>query len=126
MPNRCSHCKQVGHNRARCPHDAWYAVQLRETYNAARRAQEYTINERKVYTNACQEVEYKAHLELLLSKEVELLELFDLFLQGGNHREKVLINRREGLRDIFKPKIAEAKKQLKNCENRLNYNIARC
>jgi len=92
----------------------------------ARSDMEYTINEQKVYTNACQEVEYKAHLELLLSKEAELLELFDLFLQGGNHRENVLISRREGLRDIFKPKITEAKRQLKNCEKRLNYNIARC
>jgi uroporphyrinogen-III synthase len=87
---------------------------------------EYTINEQKVYINACQEVEYMAHLDILLTKENELLELVDLFLEGGNHREKVLISRREGIRDIFKPKIAEAKRQLKNCEKRLNYNVARC
>ena len=87
---------------------------------------DYTINEQKVYTNACQEVEYKTQLNTLLSKEAELLELFDLFLEGGNHRENVLIYRREGVRDIFKPKITEAKRQLKNCEKRLSYNIARC
>lgn len=86
----------------------------------------YTVNEQKVYTNACQEVEYQAHLDNLLSKEAELLELVDLFLEGGNHRENVLIFRRRGIRDIFKPKITEAKRQLKNCEKRLKYNIARC
>jgi uroporphyrinogen-III synthase len=86
----------------------------------------YTVNEQKVYTNACQEVEYQAHLDNLLSKEAELLELVDLFLEGGNHRENVLIFRRGGIRDIFKPKITEAKRQLKNCEKRLKYNIARC
>ena len=87
---------------------------------------EYTLNEQKVYTNACQEVEYKAQLDILLAKETELLELMDLFLEGGNHRENVLIFRRNGIRDIFKPKITEAKRQLKNCEKRLNYNISRC
>ena len=87
---------------------------------------EYTTNEQKVYTNACQEVEYKAQLDMLLAKESELLELVDLFLEGGNHREKVLTFRREGIRDIFKPKITEAKRQLKNCEKRLNYNFSRC
>jgi hypothetical protein len=87
---------------------------------------EYTINEQKVYTNACQEVEYRARLDILLAKEIELLELIDLFLEGGNHREKVLTFRREGIRDIFKPKITEAKRQLKNCEKRLNYNFSRC
>lgn len=87
---------------------------------------EYTINEQKVYTNACQEVEYRAQLDILLAKESELLELIDLFLEGGNHREKVLIFRREGIRDIFKPQITETKRQLKNCEKRLNYNVARC
>ena len=87
---------------------------------------EYTANEQKVYTNACQEVEYKAQLEILIAKETELLELVDLFLLGGNHREKILNFRRNGIRDIFKPKISEAKRLLKNCEKRLNYNIARC
>jgi uroporphyrinogen-III synthase len=87
---------------------------------------EYNINEQKVYTNACQEVEYMAQLDILLTKESELLELVDLFLQGGNHRENVLIFRRAGIRDIFKPKITEAKRQLKNCEKRLNYNYSRC
>jgi hypothetical protein len=87
---------------------------------------EYTINEQKVYTNACQEVEYRARLDILLAKEIELLELIDLFLEGGNHREKVLTFRREGIRDIFKPKITEAKRQLKNCQKRLNYNFSRC
>tara|TARA_B110000483_G_scaffold241994_1_gene326440 strand:+ start:628 stop:897 length:270 start_codon:yes stop_codon:yes gene_type:complete len=88
---------------------------------------EYTINEQKVYTNACQEVEYRARLDILLAKESELLELVDLFHEGGNHREdKVHIFRRDGIRDIFKPRITETKRQLKNCEKRLNYNAARC
>jgi hypothetical protein len=87
---------------------------------------EYTVNEQKVYTNACQEVEYKAQLDSLMSKENELLELLDLFIQGGNHRENVLISRRADICDIFKPKITEAKRQLKNCEKRLTYNLNRC
>jgi hypothetical protein len=87
---------------------------------------EYTTNERKVYTNACQKIEYKAHLDILLAKETELLELVDLFLDGGNHRVETLVFRRKGIRDILKPKITEAKRQLKNCEKRLNYNNALC
>ena len=87
---------------------------------------EYTVNEQKVYSNACQEVEYKARLDSLMSKENELLELLDLFIQGGNHRENVLISRRTDIRDIFKPEITEAKRQLKNCEKRLTYNLNRC
>lgn len=33
MPNRCTHCRQEGHNRTTCPHDAWHAASLREAYN---------------------------------------------------------------------------------------------
>ena len=35
--NRCSHCRQEGHNRTRCPHDAATAARLREAYNKERR-----------------------------------------------------------------------------------------
>lgn len=31
--NRCSRCRQEGHNRPRCPHDALAAASLREAYN---------------------------------------------------------------------------------------------
>lgn len=37
MPNRCSMCRQCGHNRTRCPHDAATATSLREEYNRAQR-----------------------------------------------------------------------------------------
>ena len=87
---------------------------------------EYTVNEQKVYTNACRELECRARLDILMSKENELLELLDLFIQGGNHREGMLTYRRNSIRDMFKPKIDEAKRQLKNCEKRLTYNLNRC
>ena len=32
MPNRCSSCRQVGHNRTRCPYDAATATSLREAH----------------------------------------------------------------------------------------------
>lgn len=86
----------------------------------------YTVNEQKVYINACQEVEYHTQLDILVAKENELLELMDLFIQGGNHRTEVLATRKKGIVDIFKPKITEAKRQLKNCEKRLTYNANRC
>lgn len=35
--NRCSCCRQEGHNRTRCPHDAVTATSLREAYNRERR-----------------------------------------------------------------------------------------
>ena len=35
--NRCSCCRQEGHNRTRCPHDAAEATSLREAYNTERR-----------------------------------------------------------------------------------------
>jgi hypothetical protein len=34
---RCSHCRQEGHNRTRCPYDAATATSLREAYNRERR-----------------------------------------------------------------------------------------
>ena len=45
MPNRCSSCRQFGHNRTRCPYDAATQVSLREAYRreqieANRRAHE--------------------------------------------------------------------------------------
>lgn len=35
--NRCSCCRQEGHNRTRCPHDAAEATSLRDAYNRERR-----------------------------------------------------------------------------------------
>ena len=32
MPNRCSSCRQFGHNRTRCPHDTLTATSLREAF----------------------------------------------------------------------------------------------
>jgi len=37
MPTRCGLCRQEGHNRTRCPHDAATATSLREEFNSARR-----------------------------------------------------------------------------------------
>lgn len=37
MPNRCGSCRQEGHNRTRCPHDAATARSLREEFNGAQR-----------------------------------------------------------------------------------------
>jgi len=37
MPNRCGACRQEGHNRTRCPHDAATATSLREAFNRAQR-----------------------------------------------------------------------------------------
>ena len=86
----------------------------------------YTINEVKVYENACQSIELSSRLELLQKKENELIDLIDLFLDGGNHRKSILIVRRDDIIDSFAPKITDAKKQLKNCERRLTYNSIRC
>ena len=35
--NRCSSCRQEGHNRTRCPHGAAEATSLREAFNRERR-----------------------------------------------------------------------------------------
>lgn len=86
----------------------------------------YTTNEVKVYENACQSIELSSRLELLQKKENELIDLIDLFLDGGNHRKSILIVRRDDIIDSFAPKITDAKKQLKNCERRLKYNSIRC
>lgn len=86
----------------------------------------YTQNEIKVYSNKCQQIEFDAYLGILVKKEAELVDLLDLFLEGGNHRKDVIIKRRDGIREIFRPKIAFAKKNLKNCEKRLQYNLNRC
>lgn len=37
MPNRCSSCRQFGHNRTRCPHDTLTATSLREAFRRAQR-----------------------------------------------------------------------------------------
>ena len=38
--NRCSICRQEGHNRTRCPHDAETAASLRDAFNTERRERE--------------------------------------------------------------------------------------
>ena len=37
-PNRCSRCRQEGHNRTICPHDEATATRLRVAFNRERRA----------------------------------------------------------------------------------------
>ena len=44
--NRCSCCRQEGHNRTRCPHDAAEATSLREAYNRERREYHRRLVER--------------------------------------------------------------------------------
>tara|TARA_B110000977_G_scaffold58524_1_gene79567 strand:- start:1395 stop:1772 length:378 start_codon:yes stop_codon:yes gene_type:complete len=44
--NRCSCCRQEGHNRTRCPHDAAEATSLREAYNRERRERNRALVER--------------------------------------------------------------------------------
>ena len=48
--NRCSHCKQEGHNRTKCPFDVFTAASLREQYQEHRREQVRLEHERvRVY-----------------------------------------------------------------------------
>ena len=50
--NRCSCCRQEGHNRTTCPHDAATATSLREAYNrtvrSAIRAAREELSERRI------------------------------------------------------------------------------
>ena len=50
--NRCSCCRQEGHNRTTCPHDAATATSLREAYNrtvrSAIRATREELSERRI------------------------------------------------------------------------------
>ena len=55
MPNRCGACRQEGHNRTRCPHDAATATSLREAFNRAQREDAQrrynALNERQAALN---------------------------------------------------------------------------
>jgi len=86
---------------------------------------DYTQNELKVYSNKCIEIEQETYLNSLLEQRDELVGLLDLFLEGGNHREKTLHFRKNGIEEIFHPKIKEAKRVLCNTRKRLSYNFER-
>lgn len=86
---------------------------------------EYTPNELKVYSNKCLEIEQEAYLNILSKKKDELVSLIDLFIEGGNHREKTLQFRKNDIEEIFRPKIKEAKRVLCNTRKRLGYNLER-
>ena len=86
---------------------------------------EYTIHEQKVYTNKCLEVEQRVQLDALVCKRDELIELLDLFIEGGNHRLEHARNVRRGVKDIFAPMISDAKRTLANTSKRLEYNYNR-
>lgn len=63
--NRCSCCRQEGHNRTRCPHDAATATSLREAYNRERREESVrrarVLNERYQQPRASNE-EFRASM----------------------------------------------------------------
>jgi len=86
---------------------------------------EYTIHEQKVYTNTCLEVEQRVKLEALVCKRDELVELLDLFIEGGNHRLEHARNVRRGVKAIYTPMIHAAKRTLANTSKRLKYNYNR-
>lgn len=86
----------------------------------------YTPNEIKVYTNSGMYIEYKTKLDSLVAHKEELTGLCDLFIQGGNPRQDIYLAKKKEISVKLRPQITEAKRLLKNCENRLSYNFARC
>ena len=57
--NRCSCCRQEGHNRTRCPHDAAEATSLRDAYNRVRRREE-SVRRARVLNERHQQVAAQA------------------------------------------------------------------
>ena len=65
--NRCSCCRQEGHNRTTCPHDAATATSLREAYNRERR--EESVRRARVLNERHQQLATQALSQTTASAE---------------------------------------------------------
>lgn len=79
----------------------------------------FTINQQKV----CENVELKMKLDLQIKNmELEYKEILELFELFDHFSEKKFHN----YTNCFNVKLKKAKRNLKNTEKRLKYNMIRC
>jgi uncharacterized protein YqgV (UPF0045/DUF77 family) len=85
------------------------------------------INETKVFENSGLKMQQKFVLQTLEKEFDEIMELLQLFGSKESHTKLQKLNDKyDKYVTIFEPKIKEAKRELKNTEKRLNYNMNRC
>ncbi len=87
---------------------------------------EYSIHEQKVYNNSSLIVEQKTEYETQLKNRDELLELLDLFMEGGSFHNSVILEKKACIKNKYDPLIKESKRILYNSERRLQYNLNKC
>lgn len=87
----------------------------------------YTQNEAKVYSNSCLIIIQELELLTLESEFKEILDLLELFGQNEDSKKLDLLNHKvRSYIEVFEPKIKDARRTLKNTDNRLKYNMERC
>ena len=88
---------------------------------------EYSINEKKVYNNACLKMFQEAELYCLEAEFKEVLDLLELFGQKENDKKLFMLEKKIQYYILqFKPKIKEAKRSYVNTDKRLKYNLKKC
>lgn len=87
---------------------------------------DYSIYEQKVYNNSSLIVQQRTQYEQYIKNRDELLDLLDLFLQGGSCHSDIIIAKKVKVKSKYEPKIKESKRILYNSERRLQYNFAKC
>lgn len=87
---------------------------------------DYSIHEQKVYDNASIIVKQRTDYDNNIRQRDELLDLLDLFIQGGStHTDKILYKKQQ-IKTKYDPLVKESKRLLYNSERRLQYNLNKC
>ena len=87
---------------------------------------EYSIHEQKVYNNSSLIVEQRTEYETQLKNRDELLDLLDLFMEGGSFHNSVILEKKAYIKTKYDHLIKESKRILYNSERRLQYNLNMC
>lgn len=87
---------------------------------------DYSIHEQKVYNNSSLIVQQKTQYEQYVQNRDELIDLLDLFMEGGSIHSDIILAKKTFIKKKYDPIIKEYKRILYNSERRLQYNFAKC
>lgn len=87
---------------------------------------DYSIHEQKVYNNSSLIVKQRTDYETQLKHRDELIDLLDLFMEGGSFHTSDIIDKKACIKSKYDHIIKESKRILYNSERRLQYNLNKC
>ena len=87
---------------------------------------DYSIYEQKVYNNSSLIVQQRTQYEQYIKNRDELLDLLDLFMEGGSLHNSTILKKKAYIKTKYDHLIKESKRILYNSKRRLQYNLNKC